>query len=224
VLSASEPNTHRIPSENHAVGRWFVESVGWLLSTVLLPALFAVGPPVGEGPDAQHVGCVLAAFLARTPANTEIEGVVRIGHGRYSGVSLLSVESLSVVSGLPALKSAPRSAQSAGRRSRGIDRGASVIVVESAHERDEFPHRFSPKWRFCSAISEVARSRRATGCRTESLRSSFEFWSGCVHHSIETNECLADGVFRVELVSLARRVFDRFDNPYVHEKVEIPTD
>jgi hypothetical protein len=94
LLSNAENTPHS--ARNPAVCWWFVASVGWLLSAVLLPTLFAESPLVGEGPDAQHVGFVLAALLARAPASTEVEGVVRIGHGRCLSVSSSLVESLSV--------------------------------------------------------------------------------------------------------------------------------
>jgi len=72
-----------------------------LLSAILLPTLFTESSPVGEGPDAQHVGFVLAALLARARANintnTDAEDIIRIGHGRCLSVSSFSVESLSVV-------------------------------------------------------------------------------------------------------------------------------
>ena len=58
-----------------------VASIEWLLSAILTPALFAENPPVRESADAQYVGLVLAAVLARAPATTEVESVVRIGHG-----------------------------------------------------------------------------------------------------------------------------------------------
>jgi hypothetical protein len=90
--------TPRVPSETPDAGRWFVALVESVPPPVLLPALFAERLPLGESPDAQHGGFVLAAFLARAPANTEIEGVVRIGHGRCFGVLSPAVESLSAVS------------------------------------------------------------------------------------------------------------------------------
>src|SRR5699024_8317197 len=61
----------------------------------LLSAFFAECPPVGEGSDAKHVGCLRAAFFARAPSSAEVECPIRIGHGRYFSVSFRSVESLS---------------------------------------------------------------------------------------------------------------------------------
>ena len=66
---------------------------------VSLPAtLFTERSFVGESPDAEHVGFVLAAFFARTPINAQIDGIVRIvrGHGQCFHVSSTIVESLSV--------------------------------------------------------------------------------------------------------------------------------
>ena len=99
-----------------------VESIDSVSPTIFPPALLTKCPPVGDGSNAQHVGCILAAVFARAPSNTEVEGIVRISLGRYSGVLSCSMESLTVVFDPPVLK--PRLTECP----RGREDATSVVV------------------------------------------------------------------------------------------------